>query len=291
MTTDQGGTRLPVVVAVSGDGSDAGIRFAAGEAVRDGGPLHVVHVVQLPAAVGTGPGATAQDASARAERICAGAVEHARRIVGHEVAVTSEIFHGDLVEGLLEIGRDARCLVLQRHAPGAPRTDPRATSLKVSSRASVPVVCVPRDWRGRGVGTVTVGVSEPRTCASLLREALLVAWSRDARLRILHVSWDADVGDVRRELEAALSVAGQDLHAVETSIEVVSGGVAGAVLVETMETSELLVLGRHHPLVPHGSRLGPVARRVVREAACPVLLLTPAASTSDAAWVFAGHLA
>ena len=75
------------------------------------------------------------------------------------------------------------------------------------------------------------------------------------------------------------------------SIEIVDGGTPLAALVEAMETSELLVLGRHHPFKPHGSRLGPVARTVVREASCPVLLLTPSASVSPAEWVFEGNLA
>ena len=45
---------LPVVVALSGDGFDAGIRFGAAEALRDGGPLHLIHVVGLE------PGASAR---------------------------------------------------------------------------------------------------------------------------------------------------------------------------------------------------------------------------------------
>ena len=42
-----------------------------------------------------------------------------------------------------------------------------------------------------------------------------------------------------------------------------------------VRTSHLLVLGRHDPAIPIGSHLGPVARAVLRDAACPVLLADP----------------
>jgi len=36
-----------------------------------------------------------------------------------------------------------------------------------------------------------------------------------------------------------------------------------------------VVVGRHDPLVPSGSHLGPVARTLLRAARCPVLLVAP----------------
>ena len=50
-------------------------------------------------------------------------------------------------------------------------------------------------------------------------------------------------------------------------------------LVEASRTSHLLVLGRHDPAIPIGSHLGPVARAVLRDAACPVLLADPRPGT------------
>ncbi len=271
---------LPVVVAVSGDGFDAALRFGAAEAVRDGGPLHVVHVAEL-----------APGAAARSQEICLRAVDRARELVGHEVQVTSEIFHGELIEGLVELGRAGRVVVLQRHGAGGRRTDPRATSAKVAARATTPVVCVPRDWTARGMGTVTVGVDDTLGCGPMLREALVAARSRGAWLRVLHVDLPADDGDSEREIRSALPAAAEGLEDVPVGIEIVDGGTPLAALIEAMETSELLVLGRHHPLKPHRSRLGPVARTVVREASCPVLLLAASASVSPAEWVFEGNLA
>ena len=37
----------------------------------------------------------------------------------------------------------------------------------------------------------------------------------------------------------------------------------------------MLVVGRHDPVVPLGSHLGPVTRTVLNHAACPVLVIDP----------------
>lgn len=270
----------PVMVAVSEDGFDAGIRFAVAEAVRSASPIHVVHVVDLEAG-----------SAAHAERVCFLAVERVRDLVGQHVAVSSETFHGELIDGLVQLSRRARLVVLQRHGAGTRRTDPRGTCAKVASRAAVPVVCVPRGWNGRGVGTVTVGVDDPLMCVPALRQALMEARSRDARLRILHVDLASGEDDPETEIRTALAEASVGLQDVPVSIEIIEGVPATVVLTEAMSTSELLVVGRHHPHVARGSRLGSVARRLVRQASCPLLLLTPSTSTSSTEWVFEGHLA
>lgn len=276
---------MPVVVAVSADGFDAGIRFGVAEALRGGGPLHLVHVV--------GPETGREtSAAANAAEICFRAVERARELVGHHFAVTSEILVGDLVGGLVELGRPARLVVLQRHGADTPPTHPRETSTKVAAHAAVPVVCVPRDWNGRGTGTVSVGVDDTSTaCVPLLRESLTAARSRGARLRILRVDLPTDDCHSEREIRIALAEADAGMEDVPVSIEISEGSTPLTALTDAMATSELLVLGRHHPLVRRGSRLGPVARRVVRDASCPILLLSPGTSTSSSNWVFEGHLA
>lgn len=271
---------MPVVVAVAADGFDAGIRFGVAEAMRGGGPLHVVHVVDPE----TG-------SAARAAEVCFRAVERARDLVEQELPVTSEILSGDLIGGLVELGRPARLVVLQRHRAGTHRVHPRATSTKVASHVEVPVVCVPQDWNGRTLGSVTVGVDDPSACVPLLREALKAARSRRARLQIVHVPPHSDRHDAEEDIRIALAEAGAGQEDVPVTIEISEGRTAVAVLTEAMSTSDLLVIGRRHPLVPRGSRLGPVARRLVRDASCPILLLTPALSTSSADWVFQGHLA
>ena len=46
-------------------------------------------------------------------------------------------------------------------------------------------------------------------------------------------------------------------------------------LIDARRTTVLLVVGRHDAVFPMGSHLGPIARAVLREAACPVLLADP----------------
>jgi len=65
-----------------------------------------------------------------------------------------------------------------------------------------------------------------------------------------------------------------DFGDVPVSIETQHGRPADSLVVAS-RTSVLVVVGRHDPLVPMGSHLGPVARTVLRAAECPVLLVAP----------------
>ena len=61
---------------------------------------------------------------------------------------------------------------------------------------------------------------------------------------------------------------------LEVDVQVRPGRPAD-VLLETSAGAQLLVVGRHDPLLPIGSHIGPVTRAVLREATCPVLLADP----------------
>jgi nucleotide-binding universal stress UspA family protein len=65
--------------------------------------------------------------------------------------------------------------------------------------------------------------------------------------------------------------------AIDAEVVVHPGRAVEAILAAA-EGADLLVIGRHDPLVPYGSHIGPVARAVLREATCPVLLASPEAS-------------
>ena len=47
-------------------------------------------------------------------------------------------------------------------------------------------------------------------------------------------------------------------------------------LTELSAECDLLVLGRRHAHLPFGSHLGPVVRSLVRDSACPVVVVEPA---------------
>lgn len=277
---------VPVVVAVAGDGSEAAVRFGAAEAVRSAAPLHLVHVVDLvpwrePHVLGV-----TERAARKAEVVLWDAVSYARSLVADAIAVTSELFHGEVVPGLVEVGQEGRVLVLERRT--GPDLPERAVCAKVSSASRAPVVCVPSEWRGAD-GPVLVGVDSPETCHPALLAGLEAAAARGSDLRVLHARWSArdedhpdhlttaDPGEVEttiREMLASFVRAQPDLDGVTCTVEVTHAR-PGDLLTEASHDADLLVVGRHDPFVPRGSRLGPVARTVVREAACPVLLLAP----------------
>ena len=79
------------------------------------------------------------------------------------------------------------------------------------------------------------------------------------------------------EIQGVLDALGEETTHIPVEIDARHAYPADA-LVEASRTSDLLVIGRHDPAVPLGSHLGPVARAVMREAACPVLLADPVPS-------------
>ena len=53
------------------------------------------------------------------------------------------------------------------------------------------------------------------------------------------------------------------------------------VLVAASESVRMVVVGRHDPVIPMGSHLGPVTRTVLNHAACPVLVVDPRPGAED----------
>ncbi len=282
----------PVVLAVGHDPLDGALDHAVAEAERSGCGLHLVHVVPLlPQGVGLVVVDMADPERLGRETLDA-AVSRARGRVGDGIRVTSAMGTGGLVPTIIRLaGADARLIVMQRRALGAIRRRvTRSVSSGVAARAHVPVVSVPSAWpaaAGTRVPTVTVGVDIPDRSEELLRVAASAAISRGASLHVLHtwsfpggyddivmrrvdgVVWAARASaDIRR----ALDELGDALTGIAVDIEVRHASAADALL-EAGRSAELLVVGRHDPWVPFGSHLGPVARAVLHDADCPVLLV------------------
>lgn len=284
----------PILVAVGHDPMDAALQYAAGDATRVGCGLHLVHVVHDPV---QGPNTVLMERADldRAGRLALeSATEKARDLVGDRVLVTTELVRGRVVSTLVEAASEASAVVLQRRPLSRlERVVTRSVSSGVAARAHVPVISVPARWspvRLSGLESlVTVGVDVPDRSSHLLRLAVDVARSRDARLRIVH-TWSlpgayADfvmppdeqarwTDRATAEIKVALAALGDDAPGDEVIIEALHAH-PGHVLVERGRSSDLLIVGRHDPLVPFGSHLGPVARAVLREATCPVLLADP----------------
>jgi nucleotide-binding universal stress UspA family protein len=285
----------PVVLAVGNDPVDSALEYAVAEALRQGCGLHVVHAVHLTP---TGPETVLLD-FAEVEQIgratLRAAVERAESLVAGRVPVTSALLRGKVVPSILEAIADARVVILQRRdLSRIMRTVTRSVSSGVAAHAHVPVISVPGGWseahsEGGEQAVVTVGVDVPERCAAVLGAAATAARSRGARLHVLHTWWFPSVYDdiitsrveneawadrAREEIRAVLNGLGDLVAGLDVEIDARHAHPADA-LIDAGGDAVLLVVGRHDPLVPVGSHLGPVARAVLREATCPVLLANP----------------
>lgn len=276
----------PVVVAVGPTGHDAALAFAAEEALLAHAPLHLVHVVRLPASAAYAEvyGGLLEEAGATLDE----AVAAARQLTGGRVSVTSERFdEGAVVTRLVRTGNRGRQLVLQHRRLGRLRRLATGSTVNgVAARAAVPVVSVPEGWTRvpDRAPLVTAAVQDVHEAETLLRAAFEEAALRGARLSILHAWWlDPEVlavdlsyqrqqeDRIRDELDPVLRALGRDHPAVTTDLDVRYAPPAEALL-EASARSDLLVLGRRHHLLPIGSHLGPVARAVLDRAEGPVLM-------------------
>jgi nucleotide-binding universal stress UspA family protein len=277
-----------VVVAIGADGYEAELQFAVAAARRTGRPVHLVHVLELPAGdayVGVYGGAldtakkTLDEASTRAEELA-----------GHDVAVTAELVEsGWVVNDLVRRAEHASTLVMQHRALSrVKRVFTRSLVHSVAGRTHVPVVSVPEGWspEREPKGFVTAAVQDPVEAPALLRAAFEESRSRGARLVVLHAWWlasgfdvvvvDKDVRDEwaargHQELAPVLAPLREEFPDVEVTVHVQHAPVVEAVL-DGAEGSDLLVLGRRHHLLPVRSHLGPVARAALDHATCPVLI-------------------
>lgn len=288
----------PVVVALGDQPADAALSFAVAEAQRLGCGVHLLHVVHsLP----QGPELVlvqSVDVEAVGRQSLHDALEHCRRLAREDTRITGRLLLGTVVHELVEaVGdvEDARMVVVQhRDLSRVRRLVSRSTTNGLAARLRVPLVSVPAGWTGPpetgdGRTVVTAGVDSPERSDAVLRAAVDAARSYGARLELVH-SWclpgyhdDPALARVHGEqlgkqeavdIRDRLDTLGLDLEGVEVEVDATDEPPAER-LVRASRTSCLMVLGRHDPVVPLGSHLGPVAGAVLREAACPVLLVDP----------------
>lgn len=290
-TAQAGATGPPIVVGIGPDEMESALEFAVEEALRVGCGLHLVHAVHvLPSGPETVLVASV-DVEEWGRELLALAVKQADDLVEGAVPVTHEVRIGTPVQVLVDVGRSARMVVLEhRHLSRLSRIVNRTVAGGVAAHLRVPVVAVPSGWtRPGGDPVVVAGVDVPERSEEVLGAAVAEAHARGAALRIVH-SWALpvhheglviEVEENRRwtdrsqaEVRAALDALGDATVAIEAEVVVHPGRAIEAIL-EASQGAELLVIGRHDPLVPIGSHIGPVARAVLREASCPVLLASP----------------
>ena len=280
-----------IVVGVGPEEVDSALEFAAEAAMRAGCGLHLVHAVHV---VPAGPEhilLTSVDVDQGGREILDVAVKRAEELVHGAVPVTHELRRGTPTQVLTDAGRTARMVVLEhRHLSRLARIVNRTIAGGVAAHLRIPVVAVPSGWtRPAGTPFVVAGVDVPHRSDEVLAAAVAESRARGAALRVVHscglpsryegVPVGADERRVwtersRAELGAALDRLGDEAVATDAQVVVHPGRAIEAIL-DASQDAQLLVIGRHDPLVPFGSHIGPVARAVLREATCPVLLASP----------------
>ncbi len=280
--------QAPAVIAcVSLDGAPSAIEYAAREALLADAPLHIIHVLRMPAVdayAGVYGGALEEADTAISE-----AVERARTLTDDRIRITAErVDDGALISHLVHRANRGRLVVLQhRRLSRARRMVTGSTVNAVAAKTTVPVVSVPEGWtRIKQEPVVTVGIQDGLEAPGLLRCGFEEARMRGARLAAIHSWWldtdwepstldqeyraDRDTS-TRRELGPILEGIQLQFPTVKASLEVWNAPPADA-LMDAGRESELLILGRRHHLLPLGSHLGPVARAILAHGDCPVFL-------------------
>lgn len=291
--------RPPVVVAIGDEDEHyAAVRFAAVEAVREGRPLRVVHVIHPPF-LGPGPEQmllTFEDAEIVGGKLLQAAVDRAEEVVAGRVPVTKRLRHGPVVPVLVETSEHADRVVLQhRHPTGLRRVFTGSVCSGVAGHAHVPVVSVPELWTDHNsAARVVVGVDDTTGNHRLLEPAFALAAERKASLVVLHAWYipsmydeamlgRAAVEEVRGKLSSQIADEMAVWEAAYPTVDAqlhLSPARPADALVAASEGSDLLLLGRRsaaHSL----THLGSVTRALIRESRCPVMVLPPASKATD----------
>ena len=283
----QGPPAGAIVVGLALDGSEAALTFAADEACRTHSPLHLVHVLRISGAEAYA--GVLQGAFEAADATVAQGVARARELVDGQVPVTAERVDGGwLLVDLVDRASRGSMLVMQhRRLSPLHRLVTGSIVSGVASRCTVPVVSVPEGWRPEpSEAVVTVGVQDAEEAEPLIRRGLVEARARGARVEVLsawHIDggYDSVVADrqfraekrsrITRDLAPALAAACGEVPGVPVRLRI-EHAVPVQALLAAAQSSQLLVIGRRHHLLPLGSHLGPVARAVLRHSTAPVLL-------------------
>lgn len=285
--------RLPILLAVGdSDAHDAALRFAAEEAVHQHRPLHLVHVMH-PASGVTVPEqmlVSFEAATLVAQELLTGQAERAADLVHGQVEIIKHLRRGSVVDELVGLSVGADHIVLQhRQQARLLRVFTGSVCAGVAGRALVPVISVPELWSAStSKHQVLVGLDGVEGNNSLLEQAFREAAARNALLTVLHAwfvpsMYDDAIVDrvalhqwreaVRKQIDEVLQPFTKAHPSVEVRIELPHMRPADA-LVEESGHSDLLLVGRRR--AAHGlAHLGPVARAVIRETRCPVVVVAP----------------
>lgn len=279
----------PVVVGIDGtEHSDRAVRYAVAEARRRGAPLTLVNAVHETAPMAAMLPLYSVEAFVEVGRRLVGDAEKLVDELDPEIEVGTTVRGGSRVGVLVEEGEHASLIVLgHRSRHGAGRVLSSSTTTGVAARAHCPVVSVPDTWSSEEPhGRIVVGVDESEASHDALRVAFEEARRRKATLVVLHAwrlpsAYD-DIAWSRGEVEDWLRTAGEDMDKTlapfresfpDVAVEVdLRHEYAGPALLSATEGADLIIVGRRGHGAPLGIYLGSLARMLIREGHCPVVV-------------------
>jgi nucleotide-binding universal stress UspA family protein len=281
-------------VVVGVDGSEQGYaaaRYAAEEAGRLAVRLHLVHV--LPSAIPVTPEVVPVLSESTLQAFGAGILEHARALavqVDPEVDLETHLLSGARASELVACAEGARMIVLGSRRPRLlDRIWTGGTVTEVAGSAACPVVVVPADWERTPHGRIVVGVASVEASGGpheLWDMAFPLAAERGAEMVVVHAWWlggtydavVADQGAAEHLQRARARLIEDELTSYRASFPEVAVHVfvrheePAHALVRVSRGAELLLVQRpaagrmtHH--------LGRVARALLRQAHCPVVVV------------------
>jgi nucleotide-binding universal stress UspA family protein len=286
-----------IVVGVDGSKpSQRALQWAAGEAVRHGSSLDVVHAWKAPYSFHDEVNhfdvapykAEAQAVLDDAMATLAGlgrVVPACRSLAVHE---------DDAALALLGAAEDAELLVVgSRKRGGFSGLMLGSVSRRCLEYARCPVAVVPHGWEPDGDGRVVVGIDGSQPSYEALHWAVNEAVSRNARLAVVNayhshlpaappfglvvaVDHDALKKTSRALLEDMVGGALRRGEARTPDVEMIaSSSSAARALLETADGADLLVVGSRGRGTFRGMLLGSVSQACVHHASCPVVVVHP----------------
>jgi nucleotide-binding universal stress UspA family protein len=279
-----------VVVGVDGsEHGDRAVRFGAAEARRRRAPVTLVNAVHETAPMAAMLPLYSVEAFTEVGRRLVQDAEKLLATVAPELEVGTSVRAGSRVGVLVEAGEHGGVVVLgHRSRHGTGRVLASSTTTGVAARAHCPVVSVPETWTGEeAFGRVVVGVDASEASHDALAHAFAEARRRSATLSVLHAwrlptAYD-DIVWSRGEVEDWMHTAAEEMDktlapfreaAPDVPVEVdLRHEYAGPALLSASSGADLVVVGRRGHGSPFGIYLGSLARMLVREGRCPVVVV------------------
>jgi len=281
------GTHKPIVVGVDGsEPNQSAVAWAAHEAAALGCAVELVTALPRHPR-GSVPGVRTGDQEAL--DMLADARHRVRHVVDEQTVAT--VAHpGSAVHVLLQHAAGARLVVVGRRGLGGlGRAVLGSTSTALAGRCQVPVAIIPDGWdvEDRRGGPVVVGVDPDHPD----HRPLHVAFARARRLRVPLVAVHGRVPSPAYEDDTAtLTGSGAGTREDDSSVDMLlafwserfpqiqvrpmHAPLPGAeAVLEAAEIAQVVVLGRHEVGMLGGFTLGSVARPVLHQASCPVVVV------------------